>query len=584
MNDSSTTQVLPPVWLQAAVLGSLWAASEIILGSFFHSLKLPLRSLILAAIGIVLMVAIGRRWKIKGLFWRAGLICAIMKSISPGGLILSPMVAIAAQGLLMELCTRVGGKNLFGFLIGGMLAITWNLFQFIAYHILIYGFDILSIYQKIYKIATEIFPLPAGDFWLPVYVSLSMHLLFGAAAAIAGYLLSGADPKHMLSEGSLKTRDVKYFQRSLQKKRAWSTVFLYVNLFLFLGYFVPASLLKFPWDVLPALPILTFWLVKYRGNLRILKKPVFWIVFIVITLLSSLAIGQAQQGFQGFSINGLWIGVSMNVRAFTLVIGFAVIGYELSNPTIRQRIKNPGARRLFLAMEAASKALPVIIAHLPGPALFFTRPRAVFVYLIYKTTSWLQELQVSIIPHSQLILITGAIHAGKTSLLRDVLPLLHKEGIQTAGFICNAIFEKGKRQGYDILDTYAGRCVALGRTSVKSEIQIGSYYISPEGLQYGYSLLQNEMIEGKDIIIIDEIGPWELTGHGWARELPRLLQHSKLPMIWVVRKPIVDDVVEQWNLQSPLLIEADSMNAEEAAKLINQRIAEIKTNQPKDES
>jgi hypothetical protein len=42
MNSHPLQQIkLKPVWLKAAVLGGLWASVEIIIGSFFHNLRLP---------------------------------------------------------------------------------------------------------------------------------------------------------------------------------------------------------------------------------------------------------------------------------------------------------------------------------------------------------------------------------------------------------------------------------------------------------------------------------------------------------------------------------------------------------------
>jgi nucleoside-triphosphatase THEP1 len=257
------------------------------------------------------------------------------------------------------------------------------------------------------------------------------------------------------------------------------------------------------------------------------------------------------------------------------VIGFAVIGYELANPSIKNRLKSRGAQRLFLSMEAASKALPVIIAHLPGPALFFTRPRAVFVYLINKTANWLLELEASAVPHHQLILITGAIHAGKTSLLRRLLPVLHARGMNTGGFVCSAFFENNQRSGYDITDTYETQMTMLSRKGLKSGIQIGNYYMSQTGFDVGLSLLQEDSINGKQLVVIDEIGPWELTGHGWARELPRLLQKPQMPMIWVVRKGILQAVIERWNIKDPLIIDVDTENKEDVALQIALRIEQL---------
>jgi uncharacterized membrane protein len=72
---------LNSVWLKASVLGSLWASSEIILGSFLHNLRVPFSSILLTGIAVMMLVSISLRWKEKGLIWRAVLICAVMKSV-----------------------------------------------------------------------------------------------------------------------------------------------------------------------------------------------------------------------------------------------------------------------------------------------------------------------------------------------------------------------------------------------------------------------------------------------------------------------------------------------------------------------
>src|SRR5271169_5599624 len=99
------------LWRKAAVLGSLWACFEITLGSFLHNAQFPLSGHILTGIGIALLVAGRRLWPEKGLLWRAGLICAAMKSISPSAFILSPMIAISIEGFLLETGVLVAGAN-----------------------------------------------------------------------------------------------------------------------------------------------------------------------------------------------------------------------------------------------------------------------------------------------------------------------------------------------------------------------------------------------------------------------------------------------------------------------------------------
>ncbi len=101
---------LETIWLKAAVVGGLWASVEIIVGSFLHNLRIPLSGSILAFFGVVLLIAFYKNWPDKGLIWRAGLICALMKSISPSAVILGPMIGIFLEALLLQLSITVLGE------------------------------------------------------------------------------------------------------------------------------------------------------------------------------------------------------------------------------------------------------------------------------------------------------------------------------------------------------------------------------------------------------------------------------------------------------------------------------------------
>src|SRR5512141_1386767 len=92
---------LNPKWMKAAVLGCLWASSEIVLGSFLHNLRIPFSGNILTGIGLMILISVSFLWKEKGLFWRAGLVCALMKTVSPSAVIFGPMIAILSEAILL---------------------------------------------------------------------------------------------------------------------------------------------------------------------------------------------------------------------------------------------------------------------------------------------------------------------------------------------------------------------------------------------------------------------------------------------------------------------------------------------------
>ena len=129
--STSSKKQLPDIWLKAAMLGSLWASVEIILGSFLHNLHIPFSGTFLAALGLTLMINGYKLWPEKGLFWRTALITAVMKSMSPSAIIFGPMVGIFMEGVILEISTRLFRNRWPGFIIGGALAVSWRIRQII---------------------------------------------------------------------------------------------------------------------------------------------------------------------------------------------------------------------------------------------------------------------------------------------------------------------------------------------------------------------------------------------------------------------------------------------------------------------
>ena len=173
-------------WIKASIAGTIWAASEIVLGSFLHNLNVPFCGDILTAIGLIILISISYRWKEKGLFWRAGLICAIMKTMSPSAVIFGPMIAIFSESLLLEFFVRSFGRTIPGYILGSIAAMTWNLFQKIANYIIFYGAGIVEVYTNLLHMAQKQFHLHTDLVWLPIIILRVADLMFGLLAGIVG--------------------------------------------------------------------------------------------------------------------------------------------------------------------------------------------------------------------------------------------------------------------------------------------------------------------------------------------------------------------------------------------------------------
>ncbi len=109
--------LLSDKWLKAAVIGGLWASVEIVIGSFLHNLRIPFAGTILASQGILILIAFNQVWKESGIIFRAGIITALMKSISPSSVILGPMIGIFMEAALLELLLYIFRRGLIGSLI-----------------------------------------------------------------------------------------------------------------------------------------------------------------------------------------------------------------------------------------------------------------------------------------------------------------------------------------------------------------------------------------------------------------------------------------------------------------------------------
>ena len=143
------------MWRRAAIYGSLWAASEIVVGSFLHNLRIPFAGSLLAAFGVLVMTVGHRAHPERGLIWRSAVVCALMKSISPSAVILGPMIGIVVEGLLLEACVRVTAGRAVGYLAGGALAVSWALVQRVLNALIAFGPDVVRLYVEAYAYASR---------------------------------------------------------------------------------------------------------------------------------------------------------------------------------------------------------------------------------------------------------------------------------------------------------------------------------------------------------------------------------------------------------------------------------------------
>lgn len=540
------------LWRKAAIAGSLWAASEIVLGSFLHNARVPFKGEILTAIGIALLVACHRLWPERGLLWRAGLICAVMKSVSPGAAILGPMVAIAMEGLLAEAGLRLAGVNTAGYLLAGGLAMCWPIIHKLGSLLLFYGPDAAQAYLRGIEWLQARLEFSMGGLWGPLLALLALYFVAGTLAAAAG-LRSGR------RSGDAPAPAGQSLSGLLGRTRAPFTAHSLPALGLNLAFLVAilAAGRGLPPAALAAAAGIYAWLAarRYPRAAALLRHRGVWAGVLLASLTAGLILGSPQAG------------IYMALRAFVLTLAFAALGTELTNPAIRRALERRGAAVFFETLEYAFASLPGIVAALPAGRDFLRRPLAALGAAVARAP-FLLDAEA----RPPVFIITGSHGGGKSELVAGLAALLRAAGKKPGGICAAGLWENGERSGFDLIDLASDRRVPLSRRGLAgAAVRAGEFGFYSEGLAAGEAALSSAGAAGADLIFVDEIGFLELEGRGWAPALERLLRGSR-PAVLVVRDYLLEKVAARWELAPAAVLRAGAVSPDAAMKIIGRSL------------
>ncbi len=537
-------------WLKAAVVGSLWATIEIIIGSLLHNIRLPMAGSVLSFITVFLLIAFFQLWPQKGIIIRAGLICALMKSVSPSAIILGPMIGILSEAILLEMAIVLFGRNLFALMLGGALAVFSALAQKAISWLLLYGFGIVNLLENMLLFASEQLNISGLSPLLVLWLIIGIYLLSGMLAAALGYrtgrqFLAQKSVRGHLNE-SFDEKGSGLFAHSAAPKH--SLLLLGVILFLVIAgmWFIAKSPLirAIPYTLIS----MAFFYVRYGPSMRYLKKPVLWLQLALIILFSSLF----WEGFsfqQPLSTEGAITGVKMSMRALLIMGGFAALGVEIKNPIIRNLLYNKGFRNLYLAVELAFTALPGVLH------VFTDQTRKIFGYrrltllMLGYSDALLSHFASRNAEKSRAFIISGPLHSGKTTFTEGVLTELKKYGINMVGFLSKGNTNDASRSAYQLQPIGEGSGMLLCSSQpIETHIRFGRFYFNQQAIDAGNQILREGIEKNAELFVIDEIGPLEINNKGWAPSIDSLSEAKAITQLWVVRENLIMPVIRKWHL------------------------------------
>ncbi|HSH50730.1 MAG TPA: nucleoside-triphosphatase [Bacteroidales bacterium] len=564
--------ILNEKWLKASIIGTFWAASEIVLGSFLHNLKIPFSGNILTAIGVILLISISYNWKEKGLFWRAGLICAIMKTLSPSAVIFGPMIAIFSQSILLETFTRVFGRTIAGYILGAIFAMSWNLFQKIINYIIFYGYNIIEIYKNLIQYAQNQINLYFETLWLPILILLAIYGLFGLVAAILGIKAGRTIKANKDLKGDQHFRQTNRKFETKNHDFNYSIYLLFINLILIASALLLINYTAWPVWSLSIITIVSIWLIRYKRALRKLTQSKFWIYFFLITMIAAFVFTKIQSNSLQ---SGLLIGLQMNFRAIIIIIGFSVLGTELYNPKIRNYFLKSSFKQLPMAIELAFSSLPETISSLPDVKIILKKPVTILNQMVTQAECKLAEIKKQMNFTQKVFIITGSIGQGKTTFIQTIIENFQSKGISLCGIYSPRVMQGKKTVGYDIIDINTKkREVFLRQNYAENNFKIGRFNINLHGLQKGIKAIKKSSHTNIQIVIIDEVGVLELENNGWAKNIEELIRNSQNHILLTIRDSFVEKVIEKWEIKNYQIFDIKEKNCSNISDIIYQTIVQ----------
>ena len=568
---------LSSTWIKAAVIGSLWASVEIVAGSFLHNLQIPLTGTILTAFAIFLLSAFSAIWKDSGLFVHAGLICALMKSISPSAVIIGPMIGIVTEALLFELMLLILGRNILGTLAGGALAAVSAIFHKFFTLLILYGFDFVRILDSLYQYAIKQLNISHVRSLEVIGILLGFYLLIGLFSAIFG-LLAGRKftlSSQLKSTFERKTTSNEKTNFELSGEPHFAAILILVHLLILililwlfnLEYFVDASFASILYT--------GYCIFKYPATMNRLKKISVWFQFILI-VVASVFIWDVMKSGGPEGVSGWLTGVKMIIRALVLIIGFAAISVELKNPLVKTVLYKRGMSNLYQSLSLAFGVLPDLVESLSRSKINILNPISLTSHLLRTSQDLIELFQKEQENQPPIFIITAAVGSGKTTFAKEIIQSLQKQGVRCKGFLSIGTMENNIRSGFRLEDIHTSGSVILCKTTYQEGwTPTGRYFFNPDALKFGNEILNPANLLDADLIVIDEIGPMELNNQGWAESIRALCQNMPTTQLWIVRESMVREVVRKWSVGEICIFYLEQDKSEEIKERINAHVIPV---------
>ena len=325
-------------WAFVTVFGTLWGGLELTLGTFLHVLHVPKTGFIMVALSAMLLIAQRHIFPARWSTLAAGVIAACLKSLSPGGIIVGPIVGILSEALIIEICLLAAPRNVICNTLACSMALLWSQLQSVFKMWIYYGTDFLTSLVKVIEKFLKI-QWTAAIGWSVAGILVLIIVGTGIVAGIVGHRLgkrvlreieespenvetsvvegndsagdvaSGQSPNDVISMISMgKKRRQKIDNTQILKTRLWLLPFAIVTL-----------VMQFGDDIRFAIAAAVVWgialAIGARNVLKSIWWPKFWILTIAVSCICGVILAWQFEGSWDWALGGE-AAVRMFLRGF----------------------------------------------------------------------------------------------------------------------------------------------------------------------------------------------------------------------------------------------------------------------------
>jgi len=136
---------------------------------------------------------------------------------------------------------------------------------------------------------------------------------------------------------------------------------------------------------------------------------------------------------------------------------------------------------------------------------------------------------------------------------------LKAQRISVGGMTTSELTQAGSRIGFQIADVSSGRTGVLAKVGSGGP-KVGKYVVDLEGLEGVGVVAIEHAIEASDVIVIDELGPMELSSEAFVRAVETALRSEKpivMTLHWRATHPLLERIREECRGSTTTINEAN---------------------------